>query len=34
VEKWKEAVEEECGTIPMILVQTKMDLIDYAAVTE
>lgn len=33
VEKWKEAVEDECGSIPMILVQTKIDLIDQAAMT-
>ena len=34
VEKWKKAVEEECGTIPMLLVQTKIDLIEYSAVTD
>ena len=34
VEKWKKAVEEECGEITMLLVQTKMDLIEYAAMTE
>jgi len=28
------AVEEECGDIPMILVQTKIDLIDNAVMTE
>lgn len=34
VEKWKNAVEDECGEIPMILVQTKIDLIDNALMTE
>ena len=33
VEKWKCAVEDECGEIPMALVQTKIDLIDTAAMT-
>jgi GTPase SAR1 family protein len=27
------AVEDECGEIPMLLVQTKIDLIDNAAMT-
>ncbi|CDW80302.1 small rab-related gtpase [Stylonychia lemnae] len=34
VEKWKNAVEDECGDIPMIMVQTKIDLIDNAVMTE
>jgi len=34
IEKWKKAVENECGSIPMILVQTKIDLVDNAAMTE
>jgi len=33
VEKWKKKVEYECGDIPMVLVQTKIDLIDQAKVT-
>ena len=33
VEKWKCAVEDECGEIPMALVQTKIDLLDSAAMT-
>lgn len=32
VEKWKSKVEEECGSIPMVLVQNKIDLIDQAVV--
>ena len=34
IEKWKIAVEDECGTIPMVLVQTKIDLIDNATVSQ
>lgn len=33
VERWKRNVEEECGSIPMILVQTKIDLSENAAMT-
>ena len=33
VERWKKAVEDECGTIPMIIVQTKIDLADNAAMS-
>ena len=33
VEKWRAAVEDECGDIPMILVQTKNDLAENAVVT-
>jgi Ras-related protein Rab-23 len=34
VEKWKAAVEDECGdSIPMVLVQTKIDLIDNAVMS-
>lgn len=33
VEKWKYTVNEECGEITMILVQTKIDLINDAAVS-
>lgn len=29
VEKWKKKVEFECGTIPMALVQNKVDLIEH-----
>ncbi|CAH3015962.1 unnamed protein product [Porites evermanni] len=32
VEKWRTKVEEECGSIPMVLVQNKIDLIDQAVV--
>lgn len=32
VEKWRSKVEEECGSIPMVLVQNKIDLIDQALV--
>eukprot|EP01137_Pigoraptor_chileana_P000442 Opistho-2@36651 len=30
VEKWKKKVEAECGKIPMVLIQNKIDLIDQA----
>ena len=30
VEKWINKVENECGTIPMVLVQNKIDLIERA----
>jgi Ras-related protein Rab-23 len=33
VEKWKKKVEAECGTIPMVLIQNKVDLIDRAVLT-
>ena len=33
VQKWIDKVEEECGTIPMVLVQNKIDLIDRAVMT-
>lgn len=32
VEKWRTKVEDECGNIPMVLVQNKIDLIDQALV--
>ncbi|XP_045606167.1 ras-related protein Rab-23 [Procambarus clarkii] len=32
VRKWKKKVEDECGSIPMVLVQNKIDLIDQATV--
>lgn len=32
VRKWKKKVEDECGSIPMVLVQNKIDLIDQASV--
>ena len=32
--KWKPQVEEQVGQIPMVVVQTKIDLIDSAAMTE
>ncbi|KAK3736345.1 hypothetical protein QZH41_020797 [Actinostola sp. cb2023] len=32
IEKWKSKVEVECGTIPMVIVQNKIDLIDQAVV--
>lgn len=31
LERWKDSVENECGQIPMILVQTKIDLVEAAA---
>ena len=34
IERWKKAVEDECGSIPMLLVQTKIDLSENAAMTE
>lgn len=30
--KWRKKVEDECGSIPMVLVQNKIDLIDQASV--
>ncbi len=33
IERWKAAVEDECGSIPMVLVQTKIDLVDNAVMT-
>ncbi|CAG0878974.1 unnamed protein product [Darwinula stevensoni] len=32
VKRWKKKVEDECGDIPMVLVQNKIDLIDEAAI--
>lgn len=32
VEKWKKKVEYECGSIPMVLVQNKCDLMDESRV--
>lgn len=32
--KWRKKVEDQCGKIPMIIVQTKIDLIDEAVMTE
>ncbi|TNV75597.1 hypothetical protein FGO68_gene9466 [Halteria grandinella] len=34
VEKWKQQVENEIGAVPMVIVQTKIDLCDNAAMTE
>lgn len=34
VEKWLAAVEDECGDIPMALVQTKIDLVENAVMTD
>jgi Ras-related protein Rab-23 len=33
VERWKNAVEEECGNLTIVLAQTKIDLVDNAAMT-
>lgn len=33
IHSWKMKVEDECGEIPMVLVQNKIDLIDQATVT-
>ena len=33
VRKWRKKVEEECGDIPMVLVQNKIDLIGQSAVS-
>ena len=33
VAKWKRKVEEECGQIPMVLVQNKIDLMHQAEVS-
>ena len=33
VRKWRRKVEEECGEIPMVLVQNKIDLIAQAHVS-
>ncbi len=33
VGKWKRKVEDECGEIPMVLVQNKIDLMHQAQVT-
>ncbi|CAM6054572.1 unnamed protein product [Sphagnum tenellum] len=30
---WKHKVEEECGIVPMVLVQNKVDLLEHAAVS-
>merc|ERR1712107_210540 len=32
VRRWKKKVEDECGSIPMVLVQNKMDLLHNSAV--
>ena len=32
VQKWKKKVEDECGSIPMVLVQNKIDLLHEAQV--
>lgn len=34
VRKWKKKVEDECGNIPMVLVQNKIDLIQQSAVDQ
>jgi len=33
IKSWKMKVEDECGDIPMVLVQNKIDLIDQATIT-
>ncbi|KAG6556964.1 hypothetical protein Mapa_001380 [Marchantia paleacea] len=33
IRTWKEKVEEECGQIPMVLVQNKVDLLENAVVS-
>lgn len=33
IKKWKQKVEDECGNIPMVLVQNKTDLISQAVMT-
>ncbi|CAM6105170.1 unnamed protein product [Calypogeia fissa] len=33
IRSWKEKVEDECGEIPMVLVQNKVDLLENAAVS-
>ena len=33
VRKWKKKVEDECGSIPMVLVQNKIDLMHEAEVS-
>jgi Ras-related protein Rab-23 len=33
IKMWKQQVENECEDIPMVFVQTKIDLIDQAVVT-
>ncbi|KAK2723905.1 hypothetical protein QYM36_002309 [Artemia franciscana] len=32
IRSWKKKVEEECGEIPMVIVQNKIDLVDQAVV--
>ncbi len=32
VRRWKKKIEDECGNIPMVLVQNKMDLLYNSAV--
>ena len=34
IPRWQEKVEEECGKIPMMLVQNKTDLTDSSAMGE
>lgn len=34
VPKWKRKVEAECGRLPMVLIQNKIDLIDQAVMTK
>ena len=34
VKKWKRKVEDECGHVPMVLVQNKIDLMHQSAVSE
>lgn len=34
IETWKRKVENECGKIPMVIVQNKIDLIEQAAMTK
>lgn len=32
IRSWKKKVEDECGEIPMVIVQNKIDLVDQAVV--
>jgi Ras-related protein Rab-23 len=34
VRKWKKKVEDECGDIPMVLVQNKIDLVSQSEIDQ
>ena len=34
VRKWRKKVEDECGDIPMVLVQNKIDLISQSEINQ